>query len=92
MAAIKYKDENGNWQLLNPILIKEIDVVQTTGTSSADVMSQSAVTESLSNVYTKSEINAMRAPSYNPTTKTMVFPATSTFTYSADTKTIILSH
>ena len=58
-----------------------------TGANSANT-----VTEQFSNVYTKSEVNAMRAPSYNPTTKTMVFPATSTFVYSADTKTIILSH
>ena len=66
MAAIKYKDENGNWQLLNPILVKEIDVVQTTGTSSADVMSQSAVTKALSDKSDKA--STVSNVSYNNST------------------------
>ena len=43
-------------------------------------------------VYSKAEINAMRAPSYNPTTKLMVFPANATFSYDSTTKIITLSH
>jgi len=47
MAAIKYKGTDGQWHLLNNILVSPINVVQTTGSSSADVMSQSAVTEAI---------------------------------------------
>jgi len=47
MAAIKYKGTDGQWHLLNNILVSGINVVQTTGSSSADVMSQSAVTEAI---------------------------------------------
>lgn len=45
MAILKYKGSDGNFKPLANILVKGIDVVQTSGTSSADVMSQNAVTE-----------------------------------------------
>ena len=51
MPAIKYKDKNGQWQILNQVMVNQVNVVQTTGTSSADVMSQNAVTEALENVH-----------------------------------------
>lgn len=51
MPGIKYKGSDGQWHLLNQVMVNEINVVQTTGSSSADVMSQSAVTEALENVH-----------------------------------------
>lgn len=50
MPGIKYKGTDGQWHLLNNVMVNAIDVVQTTGTSTADVMSQSAVTEAVVNV------------------------------------------
>ena len=44
MPAIKYKDGNGQWQLLNNVMVNQINVVQTSGTSIDDVISQSGVT------------------------------------------------
>ena len=45
MAIIKYKGTDGEFKPLNNVLIKGIEVVQTTGTSTIEVMSQKAVTE-----------------------------------------------
>lgn len=42
-------------------------------------------------VYSKAEIGAMRAPSYNPLTKGIVFPATAAFSYDSQTKGITIS-
>lgn len=50
MAILKYKGSDGNFKPLTNILVKGIDVVQTSGASSADVMSQSAVTEFVGDV------------------------------------------
>lgn len=50
MPGIKYKGTDGQWHLLNNVMVAPINVVQTTGTSSADVMSQSAVTEAVSGI------------------------------------------
>jgi len=50
MAVIKFKGTDGLWHMLSNIMVKGINVVQTTGTSSADVMSQSAVTEVVTNI------------------------------------------
>ena len=50
MPGIKYKGTDGQWHLLNNVMVNQINVVQTTGTSSADVMSQSAVTEAVSGI------------------------------------------
>ena len=47
MAVLKYKDGNGIWQTLTNILIKGISVVQEKGQSTADVMSQKAVTDAI---------------------------------------------
>jgi len=51
MPVIKYKGTDGEWHFLEDDVMEEtIDVVQTSGTSSADVMSQSAVTEIISGI------------------------------------------
>ena len=50
MPGIKYKGKDGEWHLLNQVMVNEVNVVQTTGTSSADVMSQSAVTEAIEDI------------------------------------------
>ena len=50
MAILKYKGSDGIFKPLTNILIKGVEVVQTSGTSSADVMSQNAVTEFVSDV------------------------------------------
>ena len=48
MAGIKYKDGNGVWRLIKTVLVNAVKVVQTTGNSTEDVMSQKAVTDELS--------------------------------------------
>ena len=50
MAIIKYKGADGDWHEVQSTLIKGIDIVQTSGTSSADVMSQNAVTEIVTSI------------------------------------------
>jgi len=50
MPGIKYKGTDGQWHLLNNVMVAPINIVQTTGTSTADVMSQSAVTEAVSDI------------------------------------------
>lgn len=50
MAIIKYKGTDGEFKPLNNVLIKGIEVVQTTGTSEIKVMSQKAVTETTSGI------------------------------------------
>lgn len=59
MAIIKYKGTDGEWHELGGVLIKAIDIVQTTGTSSASVMSQDAVTKLVSDMNEASGITAM---------------------------------
>ena len=50
MAIIKYKGTDGEFKPLNNVLIKGIEVVQTTGTSEIKVMSQNAVTEIVTDI------------------------------------------
>lgn len=50
MPGIKYKGTDGQWHLLNNVMVNQINVVQTTGTSTGDVMSQSAVTEAVGGI------------------------------------------
>ena len=50
MSVIKYKGTDNQWHLLDNIMVSTISVTQTSGTSSADVMSQSAVTETVSGI------------------------------------------
>jgi len=50
MAGLKYKGSDGEFHLLNNVLIKGIEVVQTSGTSTLAVMSQDAVTKELSGI------------------------------------------
>lgn len=56
MPGIKYKGTDGQWHLLNNVMVAPINVVQTSGTSSADVMSQSAVTEAVNDVSEKADL------------------------------------
>ena len=46
----------------------------------------------LADAYTKSEIDAMRSPTYDATNKRYTFPATATFDYDSTNKRITLSH
>lgn len=63
MKTLSYKDKNGNKQPIGVFKIETPVVVQTTGTSTEEVMSQKAVTDALEDkadrgdVYTKEEIN-----------------------------------
>jgi len=59
MPGIKYKGKDGEWHLLNQVMVNEVNVVQTTGTSSADVMSQSAVTEIIEDITPESMGNGV---------------------------------
>ena len=47
MAILKYKGSDGNFKPLANILVKGIEVVQEKGQSTADVMSQKAVTDAI---------------------------------------------
>ena len=86
MAVLKYKDGDGNYQDIVGINVQN-EVVQTTGNSTTSVMSQKAATDSF---YTKSQVDAKVAFSYDPTTKGMVFPTdTSIVEYDATTKGMI---
>lgn len=77
MPAIKYKDKNGQWQMLNQVMVNQINVVQTTGSSSADVMSQSAVTEALQNVHIDVDqtLDSTTSASTNPVASKAVYSA-----------------
>lgn len=61
MAVIKYKDANGNYVALTNYTVQPITPVQSTGSSTTEIMSQKAVTTELnkkansSDVYTKTE-------------------------------------
>lgn len=63
MAVLKYKNANGEFVALTNYTVQPIEPVQTTGSSTSDIMSQNAVTSALSSkanstdVYTKSETN-----------------------------------
>lgn len=64
MAILKYTDKNGNIVAVNSYKINNVIVSQAPGQSTADVMSQKAVTDELatkansSDVYTKSETDS----------------------------------
>lgn len=61
MAVIKYKDANGNYVALTNYTVQPITPVQSTGSSTTEIMSQKAVTTELNkkansaDVYTKTE-------------------------------------
>ena len=59
MAVLKYKDSNGQWQSLPNVMVNQINVVQTTGTSTTDVMSQNAVTENLHSHTNKANLDSI---------------------------------
>lgn len=71
MAILKYTDKNGNIVAVNSYKINNVIVSQTTGQSTADVMSQKAVTDELttkansSDVYTKTESDGKFQPKGN---------------------------
>ena len=47
MAVLKFKNQEGEWVTLNNYTVNPIEPVQTTGSSTKDVMSQDAVTKEL---------------------------------------------
>ena len=64
MSDSRYYDKQATDTLLTDKVSKS-DVVQSTGTSTTAVMSQKAVSDALSNVYTKAESDAMLATKQN---------------------------
>ena len=105
MAALKYKDSNGNYQTVVGLNVQN-EVVQTTGQSTTAVMSQKASTDSFytksqadtllaakansTDVYTKSQVDNKVAIYYSPSTRGMVFPTdTSRVEYNPQTKGMI---
>ena len=64
MSDSRYYDKQATDTLLTDKVSKS-DVVQSTGTSTTAVMSQKAVSDAFSNVYTKSESDAMLATKQN---------------------------
>ena len=64
MSDSRYYDKSATDTLLDGKVSKS-DIVQSTGTSTTSVMSQKAVSDALSNVYTKSESDAMLATKQN---------------------------
>lgn len=57
MAVLKYKKQDGTYTTLTNIAVKGITPVQTTGTSTTDVMSQKAVTDELALKVSTSDFN-----------------------------------
>lgn len=53
---------------------------------------KNGVTSNIVPVYTKAQIDAMRSPTYDPTTKIITFPATAAFSYDPVTKVTTISH
>lgn len=64
MSDSRYYDKSATDTLLGDKVSKS-DIVQSTGTSTTAVMSQKAVSDALSNVYTKSESDALLATKQN---------------------------
>lgn len=64
MSDSRYYDKSATDTMLDSKVSKS-DIVQSTGTSTTAVMSQKAVSDALSNVYTKSESDAMLATKQN---------------------------
>lgn len=64
MSDSRYYDKSATDTMLDSKVSKS-DIVQSTGTSTTAVMSQKAVSDALSNVYTKSESDAMLAEKQN---------------------------
>lgn len=50
MPVIKYKGQDDQWHVIDNVAVTPINVVQTTGTSLTDVMSQSAVTNAIDDI------------------------------------------
>ena len=63
MAVIKFKNALGQWEAITNYAVSPITPVQTTGSSTSDVMSQNAVTQALNtkansaDVYSKTDID-----------------------------------
>ena len=63
MAVIKFKNALGQWEAITNYAVSPITPVQSTGTSTSDVMSQNAVTQALNtkansaDVYSKTDID-----------------------------------
>ena len=64
MSDSRYYDKSATDTLLGD-KVSKTDIVQSTGTSTTAVMSQKAVSDALSNVYTKSESDALLATKQN---------------------------
>ena len=64
MAVIKFKNALGQWEAITNYAVRPITPVQSTGTSTSDVMSQNAVTQALNtkansaDVYSKTDIDS----------------------------------
>lgn len=64
MAVIKFKNALGQWEAITNYAVSPITPVQSTGTSTSDVMSQNAVTQALNtkansaDVYSKTDIDS----------------------------------
>ena len=77
MPVIKYKGTDGEWHFLEDDVMEEtIDVVQTSGTSSADVMSQSAVTEIISGISETVESHEDNINDLNEQSETIAYALT----------------
>ena len=67
MAVLKFKNHNGEWVTLNNYAVSPIETVQTTGSSTKDVMSQDAVTKELDKKADKTVVssteNGLMSPS-----------------------------
>ena len=84
MAVLKYKDSNGQWQTLPNVMVNQINVVQTTGTSTTDVMSQSAVTENLHSHTNKTYLDGISG-----NVGTMAYENTSSYSSATEVETAL---
>lgn len=84
MAVLKYKDSNGQWKSLPSVMVNQINVVQTTGTSTGDVMSQNAVTENLHSHTNKTYLDGISG-----TVGTMAYEDTSSYSSATEVETAL---
>lgn len=92
MAILKYKNSAGEYVAISNYTVQPIVPVQTTGSSTTDIMSQNAVTTALSekadssNVYTKTESDAKYLTITSASTTYATAESVTTLSATVDTK------
>lgn len=92
MAHVEAVMQRFNSEVTQPGLQGKVDDVIFDSSTGELRRTKNGTSDKVCDIYTKSQVDAMRSPSYNPATKRYTFPANATFEYQAASKKIILSH